>query len=65
MTIPESLVAIKDEMLSVWNQLPPEHQATMSLMLLDTVMKGEWGLWARGAIDTLWPVLPKTLRGNR
>lgn len=55
-TIPESLVAKKDEMLSAWNQLPPEHQATMSLVLLDTVMKGEWGLWTRGSIDTLWPV---------
>lgn len=55
-TIPESIVAKKDEMLSAWNQLPPEHQATMSLVLLDTVMKGEWGLWTRGSINTLWPV---------
>jgi len=25
-------------------------------VLLDTVMNGEWGLWTRGAINTLWPV---------
>jgi hypothetical protein len=55
-TIPESLVEKKDELLSAWNQIPSEHQVTMSLVLLDTVMNGEWGLWARGVINTLWPV---------
>jgi len=55
-TIPETLVAKKDELLSAWNQLPPEHQATMSLVLLDMVMQGEWGLWTRAAINTLWPM---------
>jgi len=55
-TMPESLIAKKDELLSAWNQLPPEHQATMSLVLLDMVMNGEWGLWTREAINTLWPM---------
>jgi hypothetical protein len=49
--------ATKEEILAAWYELPPEHQATMALVLLDTIMNSEWGLWVKEAIDTLWQVV--------
>jgi hypothetical protein len=54
---PETLRTLKSEIMAAWAQLPPEHQATMALVLLDTIMNGEWGVWMREAIDTLWQVV--------
>ena len=56
-TEPENLQTVKGEIMTTWSRLPPEHQATMALVLLDTIMKGEWGLWVKEAIDTLWQVV--------
>ena len=52
---PEELHKLKDELVATWEQLPPEHQATMALVLVQTVMEGEWGEWMREAIATKWP----------
>ena len=39
----EELLKLKDEIEERWERLPPEHQATMLLVLID---KSEWGEWA-------------------
>lgn len=47
-TEPEAkrLLALKDEIVQRWIQLPPEHQATMLLVLLD---RSVWAMWSVGA----------------
>lgn len=47
---PEELLELKDEILSRWQKLPPEHRATMLLVLLE---KSEWADWALGAQELL------------
>ena len=47
---PKELLRLKDEILSSWEKLPPEHQATMLLVLLD---KSEWGDWVLQAQELL------------
>jgi hypothetical protein len=42
-TDPEMVFALKEELMSAWNQLPHEHQETMILTLIKEVQKGEWG----------------------
>lgn len=51
---PQELHRIKDELVSLWEQLPAEHQATMALVLIDRVMQGEWGAWLKEAIAIKW-----------
>ena len=46
----EELVKLKDEILERWDKLPPEHQATMLLVLID---RSEWGAWAVEAHEVL------------
>ena len=46
----ETILYLKDELLTQWQQLPPEHQASMSLVLIRTVMDGEWGAWLKEAV---------------
>src|SRR5438552_1259460 len=60
---PDNLLRLKDEILARWQQLPAEHQATYALVLLDTVMKGEWGDWLKSAIGIRWP--SETQQGER
>ena len=45
---------MKDELVSLWDQLPKEHQATMTLVLIDRVMQGEMGTWLKEAISIKW-----------
>ncbi len=40
----------KDEILSRFQQLPPEHQATVGLVLVKSIMEGEWGVWFTDAL---------------
>ena len=42
----EELLRIKEEMLGLWGELPPEHQATMLLVLLDNSEAGDWAVQA-------------------
>ncbi len=51
---PKELHRIKDELVRLWEQLPPQHQATMALVLIDQVMQGEWGAWLQEAIAIKW-----------
>lgn len=37
-----------------FEQLPAEHQTTMTLVLINRVMQGEWGAWLREAIAIKW-----------
>ncbi|GAB4422324.1 MAG: hypothetical protein Kow00106_19480 [Anaerolineae bacterium] len=52
---PEDLLRLKDEIVARWRQLPPEHQATMALVLFQQVLEGDYGPWLRGAARTLDP----------
>ena len=47
---PEELLRLKEEILSSWEKLPPEHQATMLLVLLD---RSEWADWVLEAQELL------------
>ena len=47
---PEELLRLKEDILKRWERLPPEHQATMLLVLLE---KSEWSDWALDAQDLL------------
>ena len=50
-TGPEAILKLKDGLLGLWQQLPPEHQATMALVLLIEVIEGEWGPWLNEALE--------------
>ena len=41
----ENIHHLKSKLLSHWQQLPAEHKATMTLLLLNEVRQGEWGEW--------------------
>ena len=47
---PEELIRLKEVILKRWERLPPEHQATMLLVLLE---KSEWSDWVLDAQDLL------------
>ena len=49
----QELLAIKDSILSQWQRLPPEHQASLFLVLMDRVLNSEYGPWAADAIKLL------------
>lgn len=53
----EALLALKGELRSRWEQLPPEHQASMVLTLIGDVMDGEWGAWLRDAFALRYPAV--------
>ncbi len=48
----EQILKIKDEVLERFRQLPAEHQALMTLVLVSKVMEGEWASWLQGAVET-------------
>ena len=43
---PTRLLALKGEITARWERLPPEHQATLLLVLLD---KSTWATWSIAA----------------
>lgn len=49
----ERLLQIKDTIHSHWMQLPPEHQATMALVLIKNTLAGQAGDWLREAVALL------------
>lgn len=49
----QELLTIKDSILSQWQRLPPEHQASMLLVLMNRVLNSEYGPWAADAIKHL------------
>ncbi len=48
---PEELLQIKAELTERWRKLPVEHQASMMVVLLKSVMDGEYGEWIHAAIE--------------
>lgn len=46
----EDLHTNKNTILASWQNLPPEHQATMALVLLSDVLDGQFGPWLQEAI---------------
>lgn len=50
---PEDLLHFKDEITRHWRQLPPEHQATMTLVLFQETLEGEYGSWLRSAVRVI------------
>ncbi len=46
----EELLRLKEDILNRWERLPPEHQATMLLVLL---VRSEWRDWVLDAQDLL------------
>jgi len=52
---PEHILHLKNELISKWEQLPPEHQATMALVLFQQTLEGEYGLWLRSAVKAMDP----------
>ena len=74
---PEILLRLKDVIQSEFQKLPPEHQATMGLVLVGEIMNGEWGAWFTDAFVTRYsidrepmtdplvvkPISPDELRG--
>ena len=50
---PENIHHLKGELLSHWQQLPTEHQATIALLLFNEVQQGEWGEWLTEAVGML------------
>jgi hypothetical protein len=54
---PEKILELKDELKERWDQLPVEHQATMSLTLLRELMDGEYNSWMVVALKVMFPDL--------
>ncbi len=48
---PAELLALKTSLQGIWKQLPPEHQATMALVLLRSVAVGAYGAWLHEALQ--------------
>ncbi|MFC1961059.1 hypothetical protein ACFLYO_10155 [Chloroflexota bacterium] len=46
----EYLRTQKDTLISAWQNLPPEHQATIALVLLTDVLDGQFGPWLQEAV---------------
>jgi hypothetical protein len=61
----EHILHLKGEIFSRWEQLPPEHQATVTLIMLSHLVEGEYGPWTLSAMEMLWkeksPLYSKTL----
>lgn len=51
----EALLQAKDRVLEQWGLLPPEHQATMLLVLLNNINHADMSEWTRSAIAILYP----------
>ena len=47
----EHLLQLKREIIEGWGRLPPEHQATMLLVLLDHAAWGRWSAWTWLALN--------------
>lgn len=50
---PADILQLKSSIQEMWKRLPAEHQATMLLVLLNSVQESEYGPWTLSAIETL------------
>jgi hypothetical protein len=60
----EIVTKIKDTILTQWRKLPVLEQKETALELLDEVMTSQYVSAFREAIDTRWPVKPKSLHAT-
>jgi hypothetical protein len=60
----EIVTKIKDTILTQWRKLPVSDQKETALDLLDEVMSSQYASAFREAIDTRWPVKPKSLHAT-
>jgi hypothetical protein len=59
---PDDLLRLKDSIVSLVQQLPSEHQASLGLVLAKGILQGDMGTWFREALRlTDTTVTPKTL----
>jgi len=49
----QELLTLKENILAQWLRLPPEHQATMLLVLTEQVNSSSYGPWAAQALQLL------------
>jgi len=49
----QELLTLKEDILAQWLRLPPEHQATMLLVLTEQVNASDHGPWAAQALQLL------------
>src|SRR5579862_7151186 len=52
---PEDLLQLKDNLTSLWEQLPPEHQATMLFALMRPIMESDMARWIVSSLALLYP----------
>ena len=52
---PEHILHLKNELIRHWEQLPPEHQATIALVMFQQTLEGEYGPWLRSAVKVTDP----------
>jgi hypothetical protein len=60
----EIVTEIKDSILTQWQKLPISEQKETALDLLDEVMTSQYVSEFKEAIDTRWPVKPKSLHAT-
>lgn len=53
---PEQLLALKTQVLTAWEHLPDEHRATLGLVLIQSIVQSEWGVWFREALTARFHV---------
>jgi hypothetical protein len=41
----EQILHLKADLIERWQQLPVEHQASLAVVLFDSVLKSEYSLW--------------------
>lgn len=58
LTNPQEILAAKDFILTTWNTLPPEHQVTMALVLVQQALATEQGEWLADALALSTPLFP-------
>ena len=47
----ETLLSSKEDIFRAWKHLPSEHQATVTLVMINEVLQGEWGAWLFNAFS--------------
>ncbi len=55
------LLHLKNEVLERFQQLSPEHQATMGLVLVKSIVDGEWGRWFQDALAAQYNISEKAV----
>lgn len=50
---PAEILKMKEAIWRNWEQLPPEHRATITLVMVQTVENGEYGGWLMEALRLL------------